>query len=75
MSFGVPSPRTYVFILQQPPSISAEIMHGISSPDTLHRPHAGEAAGLGRELGQVAGIAADRSHIPCTAYVNEEKKV
>ena len=50
-------------------------MHGILPPDTLHRPHAGEAAGSGRVQTQVAGIAADRSHILCTAYVNEEKKV
>ena len=50
-------------------------MHGILPLDTLHRPHAGEAAGLGPELGQVAGIVADRSHSLCTAYVKEEKKV
>ena len=54
---------------------AATTMHGILPLDTLHRPHAGEAARYGCIRGEVAGIAADRSHILCTAYVNEVNKV
>ena len=71
MSFGVPSPRTSMCSSSSSTSLICAVttMHGILPPDTLHRPHAGEAAGSGGLQTLVAGIAADRSHSLCTAYV------